>query len=516
MLNGWGKPLAWNKYAMKLGIRSTLMKSALFCPLALILALATEGNVLAQSAGTIITPLPTKVASSPQGSTAAPAAAAVKKSASATVPARPAPAGQSTGPAGLLDDMVGAMRRLVGPRPQAIVPPTGAAAAKPAPRVAQQVSMAGPQIIEAGYGNGPVNLDPWLGGNGVAGQLIYPNEIDPTSGMAYACPEPMMACPPMSCEPVACAPVACAPAPVVWHLPTRIFGDLMFLQATGVDMAHAQQQDGIGGAGTVPRGRIAVLDPDHELAFRVGGGFAMSPVSRLNVLYSHYDSATSDSLGIPNFIGGAIGSLVHHPNASITASVGPVNATYSVDYSVGEITCEHLLRKTCNGQFSYLVGARYAVLDQDFTQSGVFAGGSAGRIDTSSSIDFEGAGPVLGLEGERRLGVTRLFVYGRSSVAAMSGDFRSSYRMLNRTTTAELAAVQWQDDRIVPMLEYELGFGWRGRRERLSLSVGYLSSYWFNAVTTPVLIDAVQADNYVNISDTVAFDGLSARAEWRW
>lgn len=513
---------------MKPGKRSTLACDAVrSCPLILGLMLLACATAEAQrSAGTAVAPLPKKVAASPQAQNQPTLTQLAQSPQTAVAP--PAIA-SAPGPGGLLDDMVGAMRRLVGPRESLAAvaknaPPAPATKSTAAPRVAQQVPMAGPmmgpQVIEAGYGNGPVNLDPWISGDMVPGQLVYPMEIDPTGGTAYTCP-PMVdcqpvPCPPMACPPVTCVPATCTPAPVVWHLPTRIFGDLLFIQATGVDMAHAQQQDGIGGAGTVPRGRIGVLDPDHELGFRVGGGFALSPQSRLNVLYSHYDSATADSLGLPTFPSGAIGSLVHHPNAQITSSTGPVNATYSVDFQVGEITYEHLLRKTCNGYFSYLVGGRYGRLDQGFTQNAVFSGGSGGRIDTNSTIDFEGGGPVIGLEGERWLGVTRFFVYGRSSVAALSGDFRSSYRMLNQSTASELTLVQWQDDRIVPMLEYELGLGWRGRRDRLSLSVGYLTTYWFNAVTTPVFIDAVQADNYVNVSDTLAFDGLSARAEWRW
>jgi hypothetical protein len=43
-----------------------------------------------------------------------------------------------------------------------------------------------------------------------------------------------------------------------------------------------------------------------------------------------------------------------------------------------------------------------------------------------------------------------------------------------------------------------------------------MASYWFNIVSTPVWVDAVQADNYVNASDTIAFDGAVGRVEFRW
>ena len=43
-----------------------------------------------------------------------------------------------------------------------------------------------------------------------------------------------------------------------------MFGDFLYLQVTDVDVAHAQQQDGIGGAGTVPFGEIGYDRPGFQ------------------------------------------------------------------------------------------------------------------------------------------------------------------------------------------------------------------------------------------------------------
>ena len=395
-------------------------------------------------------------------------------------------------PSGFFDGFFGGMRGWLAPGPSA-----GGAI------------IGGPAVGTAS--GGAVNIDPWLVNHPTSQPLVYPASVGPAAGVSMACPPDV--CAPV-CQPV-CQPMACCD-PLVFYLPSRVYGELLLLQATGVDMAHAQQQDGIGGAGTVPRGIIGVADPGYELGFRVGGGFALTPQSRLNAVYTWYDSGTSQTTPLPGFNNGAVGSLVHHPGAVITASTGPVSANYGIDFQVGEINYEHLLRRSCTGQLSYLIGLRYADLDQGFAQTGVFSGGQAGQIDTSSSIDFDGFGPTIGVEGERRLGNTLLFVYGRGSLAAISGEFGANYRMLNSSTAVELALASWSDDRIVPMFDYEIGIGWRGAKDHLSFSVGYLSSYWFNAITTPVFVDAVQANNYVNVSDTLAFDGLNARAEWRW
>jgi hypothetical protein len=84
------------------------------------------------------------------------------------------------------------------------------------------------------------------------------------------------------------------------------------------------------------------------------------------------------------------------------------------------------------------------------------------------------------------------------------------------TLGGPLVVVNWDDDRIVPMLDYELGVAWTNPQGNLRLSAGYMMSHWFNIVSTPVFVEAVQSDSYVNVNDTISFDGLVGRAELHW
>jgi hypothetical protein len=86
--------------------------------------------------------------------------------------------------------------------------------------------------------------------------------------------------------------------------------------------------------------------------------------------------------------------------------------------------------------------------------------------------------------------------------------------MFNTTTDVLLAESMWNDDRIVPMLDYEFGIAWTSPQGHLRFAAGYMGSHWFNAVSTAAFVDAVQADNYVNVDDTISFDGLVGRIEW--
>ena len=350
--------------------------------------------------------------------------------------------------------------------------------------------------------------------------LDGPGACGPQGCGPQGCPVPYAPCPQpqMYMQPVA----ACPPAPVCPPPPPAakwsIWGEALWIHPTGVDMAHAQQQDGLGGAGTVPFGQIGVVDPDYDLGFRVGGEVRYAPKESVYLQYTWFETDKSSSLAAPEIPGGggAVGSLVHHPGTSLTASAGPVDATYDIKFQVAEAAWRYWVACSNSGELTVLAGGRWGKLEQTFAQNGIFGGGLGGAISTNTSIDFTGAGPVVGVTGEHLLGTSRFTVCGRALAAAMTGSFDNQYRMFNNSTGTLLAQSNWDDDRIVPMLDYELGIAWLGPQGHFRVAIGYMASFWFNAVTTPVWVDAVQADNYVNVSDTVAFDGAVGRIEFRW
>jgi major outer membrane protein len=297
----------------------------------------------------------------------------------------------------------------------------------------------------------------------------------------------------------------------------RMYVDWLFLEASGADVAHAQQQDGLGGAGTVPFGDIGTVETECDSGVRAGFLIACGPCSGFETTYTSYETDAFNSLEAP-FIpggGGAVGSLVHHPNASITASVGPVDATYEIDYQMFDMMYRSTFACSPCYTASYLLGVQYGNLDQVFTQTGIFGGGSAGTIDTTSTIDFDGGGLKAGIDTERQLHCG-FSLYGRLTGAMMSGRFSSRYTMFNSSTDVLLAQANWKDDRIVPHVEYELGLGWTSPSDKWRFATGYMYSHWLNTVSTSEFIDAVQADNYVDVEDTLTFDGFVTRMECRW
>ena len=394
--------------------------------------------------------------------------------------------------------------------PQVMLPP-GAVPQGPLP----------PQVVPYDPNNPMMSGTPWQTyqpgyQQGVA--PVYVDGANPCDGMQcppYAMQQPCPCpCPPV--QEVPCVPLVQVqqPSPLQFY----IWGDVLWLRPTGVDMAHAQQQNGIGGAGTVPFGSIGVVQPDFDIGWRVGGEVRFDPKESVFGSYTTFSNSSTDHLDAPTIPGGggAVGSLVQHPGAAITASAGPVDASYDIDFQIAEIACRYLIECTRYSELSAFAGGRWAHLNQSFSQTGEFGGGQAGTIDTSTSIKFDGGGPLIGVAGERLIGCTRFSSYVHATASAVEGQFSSNYTMNNSSTATLLALSNWQDDRIVPMLDYEFGIAWTAPSNHLRLSVGYMAEHWFNIVSTPTLVDAVQADNYVNVHDTLSFDGLVGHAELRW
>ena len=278
------------------------------------------------------------------------------------------------------------------------------------------------------------------------------------------------------CCDTCCDPCACCPP--WWAHRCSVFGEFLYLQPTDADVTHAQQQNGIGGAGTVPYGQIGVAGLDYEPGFRAGGSLSLSNCSSIFGSYTFFESSANDTL-LPPVIpggGGAVGSFVHHPGASLTASVGPMNTSYDIDFQLAEVGIRRVWRSGASQVINWSVGARYGHLEQDFLQSGVFSGGSAGQIDTRTEIDFDGGGLMFGLDGERRCGCSGLSVYGKINVSPMTGRFHADYAMQNVSTDTLLALADWQDDRITTLVRLRSRSGIFLRYLRLPPYLGWLHS----------------------------------------
>jgi hypothetical protein len=285
-----------------------------------------------------------------------------------------------------------------------------------------------------------------------------------------------------------------------------VFGEFLYLNPRNADVAFGIPQDGVN-----PVGAVGIADIGYTPAFRAGGFFTMGEDALVELTYSRFDasSTTNISTAAPN----VINPLVLFPgtfNAGFTAEAA--SADYGINFQF--IDADYMVM-ACNCEqywLGYLLGARYAELGQNFTATFPFAPPD-GTTTLNTDIDFTGVGMRVGITGERLLfprGGLRL--YGNAIANFLVGKFDASYTQRNQFNGLEASATL-SEDRIVPVLDLELGIAWLGPKGHFRVSAGYMVSAWFNAVTTPDWIESVQNGSYSPGSSTLTFDGLTARAQ---
>jgi hypothetical protein len=157
-------------------------------------------------------------------------------------------------------------------------------------------------------------------------------------------------------------------------------------------------------------------------------------------------------------------------------------------------------------------GARWADLEQHVVANYSINNGTV--VQAASS--FEGVGPRLGVDGYGALGCWGFGYYARSEINVLYGAVKGDYRQfrVNDPDNPQIFT-DWKADRIAPVYELELGVQWMGPAKRLRVSVGYLMSVWVNILKTEDVIQGVQENHFDDLSDSMTFDGLAARVEFK-
>ncbi len=318
------------------------------------------------------------------------------------------------------------------------------------------------------------------------------------------------------CESCPCDDCCCDCCTSLFEHQPGLFADYLYLRTFGVDMAHGTQQNGVGGQGTVPFGDVGTVQPQFESAFRVGYHRPCGCRAGITVAYTQYESNATGQLDAAQGIGGTAASLVLVPG-TVTAGTtfSQLFADYSIDFKLADVDYTVLLIDSKRVGINFDLGVRYANLQQDFSQLALFAQ-PLGDRHTTTDINFDGVGLRSGFEGAWQLRDSRFSAYGKGFINVLFGEFSSRYSQLNVTTTDLEATSHWVDARVVPILEYEVGLDWTSCNGCWRLGAGYYTAFWFNTVATPKYIQAVQANSFTNVSETITFTGLVAHVEYRF
>jgi hypothetical protein len=323
-----------------------------------------------------------------------------------------------------------------------------------------------------------------------------------------------------SCKGVSCGE-ACCPPP--WAHRTGIFGEYLLLRSNEGEVAYGVLVDDTGAGGNlVQKSEVFTVDPDYSSNYRVGGTLALSPCSSIQLTFADYYGSDSDAQSFnPADVDPArIFPLSLHPFPQDAAQPTLDAAARSViSFETADVDYRSIWWANELSALNYLVGARYANLEQQYAS--VYEGTGV-QHQTRSDVQFDGGGIRFGLDGERHHGHTGLLLYGRSILSLVAGQFRANYEYeSNVNPGVNLIDTAWEADRIMTMVDLELGVGWQSYCGHFRITSGYMISSWFNAVTTDQWIRSVSRNDFVGQRDgmsydTLMFDGLTVRAEYRF
>lgn len=294
----------------------------------------------------------------------------------------------------------------------------------------------------------------------------------------------------------------------------EVYGDFLWLHPRDGEVPYAVPIDGAivpPPAIPVQVGPTAVVDGDYDIGFRLGAGYQWDECTTIRASYTWFESNADHETetAAPN----VIRSLVTHPGAAAAPTdFLRASAGHDIDFQFVDLDYSAIFSCSERHVLSYVLGARYAHLNQNFASRYV----NGGVETVTNDITFDGGGIRLGLEAERYGPCgSGLMIYGRGFASFVAGDFQGRYAM-GTGADPSVAETTWEAGRIVPILDLEAGVGWTSRRGHVRVSAGYMISAWLNAVQTAEFIEGVRENNMLGLGDGLTFDGLVARGEIRF
>ena len=292
-----------------------------------------------------------------------------------------------------------------------------------------------------------------------------------------------------------------------------VFGDYLYWNVHSADVPFAQAFDGIDPVLSVPRGGVGTASPSFHSGFRVGAGAALCENVWLVSTFTYFRMASSAQITAPD--GLVLHNFLVFPN-TVNSAVDSLTsrADYSIRLYMGDLDAKFALCNTECFSLNIFGGARYAYLNQSLFNTFQLTGAST----VDSQIKFDGVGPRIGLDGQYR---TRCGVYGYASgiFDVLFGEFRGTYTQQN-VFGGVVGQTAINSTRAVPILEMEIGAGWRSCNGRWGFSGGYYVGSWFNTMTTTSFSRAIGNTNFTtngdNFRDNLIFNGLVARFEFRF
>ena len=297
-----------------------------------------------------------------------------------------------------------------------------------------------------------------------------------------------------------------------WAHRNAAFGEFLLLRPGNADHIFTiEQNDTVPTA--FPTGPVGRVNIDDEAAYRVGFSWAASDCTSLVASWTKYEGDTFDSITRNGT--NVLNSQIIHPSTLTTgASSLESSADYALDFQLIDLAYRHIWKTNDIYAINWIAGFRYGNMEQDLlTQQEISV--ATGLVTNDVQMDFNGFGSMFGFDAERRSDKSGMLIYTKGLTSFLAGDWRGTYRQTNQFGGG-VVGNDYEDFRVTPVLEFELGLGWQSECGKWRFTAGYLTSAWYDAVSTRQYVNSVRSTNYTEVADTITFSGLTTHFERRF
>jgi hypothetical protein len=229
--------------------------------------------------------------------------------------------------------------------------------------------------------------------------------------------------------------------------------------------------------------------------------------------YARWDGSTNSVLNATGT--NVLNSLLVHPSVDTTGVASlSANAYQYVSFQIADALYRKVFRAYDCGIVNWTAGLRYGNLEQQLVGNQTISV-ATGLTTVTTDVDFNGFGIVSGLDAERRARECGLLIYGKAMGSLLAGKWQADYTQVNQFGGGVIAN-HYEDFRVSPLLESELGIGWQSKGGGLRVTSGYLFNWWLNTVNNRDYIQAVRTGQLLELDQSVSFSGLTSRVELRF
>ncbi len=263
------------------------------------------------------------------------------------------------------------------------------------------------------------------------------------------------------------------------------------------------------------------LNFQHDSSYRFGGGYKLGCCDEeIRFMFTRMNSYASAIAPVGSFVAYETTS----PDGPTLIDADVDTKSFDLDYRKtiplgGPVCtdCGDTCSDACCGpacpawDITWSGGLRFAEVDWN---RNYFAVGDAFERfrETNSTLNFDGGGPRVGLEGRRYFGKQNwCSVFLKGDISVLLGQMSQQVQRIdeNNFVTTQTA----RGRRIIPVTEIEAGLSAKLTKRSL-LSAGYLFSAWHDLGFRDQFNFATQLESNYDDANILGFDGFFARLEF--